>query len=56
MSVTYSDSTLLRRAKHERAEFGYIKPETRDALEDVGYTAATIESALLNMERTNNGF
>ena len=49
--MNYSDSSLLKAAARERETLGYITPATRDALEDQGHTAATIESALLNMER-----
>ncbi len=44
-------AALLRRAKDERDTTpGYITDETRDALNDVGYTAAEIESAINHME------
>lgn len=48
---------LLRMAKSERdITHGFITDNTRDRLNDLGYTAAGIEEALLNMESNSNGF
>lgn len=51
------DTHLLRMAKDERdITHGFITDNTRDRLSDLGYTAAGIEEALLNMESKSNGF
>ncbi len=49
-----SQQQLLRNAKDERDIWpGYITDNTRARLEDIGMTAAQIESALTNMENSN---
>lgn len=45
-----SQQALLERAMRERTHGGYVRPETRDELEDIGMTNAQIEAALINME------
>lgn len=52
-----TETHLLRMAKSERdISHGYITDNTRDRLMDLGYTAASLEEALLNMESNSNGF
>ena len=46
-----TEQTLLALAYNERNTLGFINTPTRDALMDAGYTAATLEAALINMER-----
>lgn len=48
-----NQQALLLRALRERTHGGYVRPETRDELEDIGMTNAQIESALINMENSN---
>jgi hypothetical protein len=48
-----NQQTLLRRAHSERNQYGFIGETTRLALEDIGMTAADIESALIKLETTN---
>lgn len=49
--MNYPDNSLLKLALSERNQLGYITESTRASLMDTGHTAASIESALLNMER-----
>lgn len=53
MNTPSHQQRLLTVAARQRRENGYIADFTRLALEDIGMTAAGIESALSKLENTN---